>query len=474
MLCILNNLQSVARISGNTSFVPAPCNVFGVDDAVLIGGGLSALGGVFSGLFGSSSQSKANNMNYKIWQEQKEFNRQEAQKQRDWQQKMQDLYGTSSAKANDLRAAGLNAKLGDVSASQIGSGSSASAPSAPEMRSYNVGADIAQGINSASSTFIQGYQAHTERLAQQSQQSVNDTIVNLNKMRADTEALVQNAKKLDYKIGEQTLQQMEANTQYLQDTLNSRIRQQYTLESISEWQRQDIKYNALTQQYRLWNLEPAKVQETLTNIAYNSAAAFNQFAQGKLTYRQFLNYPKELAIRQTFAQASMLQGRAAMMNATNYGSLLRSQTKQQELQNEQTQFYNDFWLGKVNTDDAVKYIKRDIPIWNLYQTNLATAKQTFLNLTYQPSLIQSLTRANNASAVRNEWGKYDDMVRSVTDMIGTGVDAYTKGATHGLRKQQFNLERDKAYGTKYRIKRGQSTAEYYDFDRGGLNGFVPE
>lgn len=467
----LNNLQSVARLTGNTSFVPAPCNVFGVDDAILVGSGISALGGLFSGIFGSSSQNKANKMNYKIWKEQEAFNHNEAIYQRQWQQQMQDMYGTPSAKASMLRAAGLNAKLGDTSMSQIGSGASAQSPSAPQMQSYNAGADIAQGINSGVNTFLSGYSAQTERLSQQSQQSVNDSIVNLNKMRTDTEKLVQDLKHQDFKIGEQTLQQMEANTRYLQNTLDSRIRQQYTLESISEWQRQDVKYNALTQRYRLFALEPVKVQETLTNIAYNSAAAFNQYAQGKLTYRQFLNYPKELAIRQTMAQASMLQGRAAIMNAENFGALLRSQTKQQDLQNEQTQFYNDFWLGKVDTGAATKYIRRSVPLWSLYETNLGITQQTFKNLTYQPSLIQSLTRANNASAVRNEWGKYDDLVRSVTDMVGTGVDVYTKGAGHGLRKQRFKLDYDKAHATKYRVKNQGGSAEYYDFDDGGFSDF---
>lgn len=474
MLHIINNLKSVARISGNTSFVPAPCNVLGIDDAILIGSGVSALGGLFSGLFGSHSQNQANKMNYKIWKEQQAFNAKQSDVQRQWTELMQNRFGTPIAKANYLRAAGLNAKLGDTSMSQIGSGATAQSPAAPEMRAYNAGSDISQGINSGVSTFLQGYQAQTERLSQQSQQQVNDSIANLNDMRTGTEKLVQDLKKQDYKISEETLKQMVANTRYLQSTVDTRIRQQYAQESILEWQRQNIKYNALTQQYRLYNFEPAKVQETLTNIAYNSAAAFNQFAQGKLTYRQFLNYPKELAIRQTIADASFMQGRAALMNAKNYGALLRSQTKQQDLQNEQTQFYNDYWLGKVSDDDALKYIKRDIPIWSLYKTNLATSQQTFLNLTYQPKLIESLTRANNASAVRNEWGKYDDMVRSVTDMIGAGADVYTKGATTKLRKQKFNLERDKAYGTKYRIKKGHSTAEYYDFDRGGLNGFVIE
>lgn len=424
MLILFNNLRSVARYSGCTSLAPTPCNALGVDDAYLIGSGLSLAGGLFSGLFGRSAQKSANRANYKIWLQQQDFNRQEAEKQRLWQQRMQDLYGTSSAKANDLRSAGLNAKLGDVSASSIGTGSSAIAPNAPEMRSYNLGSDISQGINNASSIFTQGYQAETERLSQQSQQAVNDSLANLNEMRTQTEKLVQNLKNQDYKISEETLKQMVSNTRYLQSTVDTRIRQQYCLESIQEWQRQNIKYNALTERYRLFALEPAKVQETLTNIAYNSAAAFNQFAQGKLTYEQFLNYPKELAVRQTLAHASMLQGRAAFMNAENYGALLRSQTKQQDLQNEQTQFYNDYWLGKVSDDDALKYIKRDIPLWTLYKTNLGTAEQTFVNLTYQPSLIKAMTENYNqqsglykSQTNYYDWKKWSDAVNAGSNAV---------------------------------------------------------
>ena len=73
-------------------------------------------------------------MNYKIMQEQNRFNAAEAQKNRDWQELMYRMFGTSSAKANDLRAAGLNALLGDVSASgNVGSGASATAAESAQM-----------------------------------------------------------------------------------------------------------------------------------------------------------------------------------------------------------------------------------------------------------------------------------------------------------------------------------------------------
>ena len=242
MLSILNNLQRVARITGNSSFVPAPCNVIGIDDAILIGGGLSALGGVFSGIFGSSSQSSANRTNLKIWREQREFNRQEAEKQRYWQEQMQKMYGTSSAKATDMRSAGLNAKLGDVSASSVGTGASATSPNAPEIRPYNAGADIAQGINNAAQTFIAGYNSETQRRAQESQKAVNDSIVALN----------DSVHKLNYKkidLTQEGVRQMQLNNNFLQDTFSSRVRQQFTQERIALWNEQDAEYNALTNRF---------------------------------------------------------------------------------------------------------------------------------------------------------------------------------------------------------------------------------
>ena len=80
----------------------------------LVGGALGVASSLLGGLFGKSNTNKTNKMNYKIMQEQNEFNKEEAQKNRDWQEMMYRMFGTSSAKADDMRAAGLNALLGDV------------------------------------------------------------------------------------------------------------------------------------------------------------------------------------------------------------------------------------------------------------------------------------------------------------------------------------------------------------------------
>ena len=100
----------------------------------LVGGALGVASSLFGGLFGTHNTNKTNAMNYKIMQEQNKFNSAEAKKLRDWQEMMYRMYGTSSAKANDMRAAGLNALLGDVSASgNVGSGTAATAAESAQM-----------------------------------------------------------------------------------------------------------------------------------------------------------------------------------------------------------------------------------------------------------------------------------------------------------------------------------------------------
>ena len=120
-------LKKCTALSSSAGGAASGAAVGGVPGA-LVGGALGLAGSLLGGLFGKSNTDKTNQMNYKIMQEQNRFNAAEAQKNRDWQELMYRMFGTSSAKANDMRAAGLNALLGDVSASgNVGSGAAATA-----------------------------------------------------------------------------------------------------------------------------------------------------------------------------------------------------------------------------------------------------------------------------------------------------------------------------------------------------------
>ena len=101
-------LSKCSTLSSAGSGAGAGAAVGGVPGA-LIGGAFGVASSLLGGLFGKHNTNKTNEMNYKIMQEQNRFNSEEAQKNRDWQELMYRMFGTSSAKANDMRAAGLNA-----------------------------------------------------------------------------------------------------------------------------------------------------------------------------------------------------------------------------------------------------------------------------------------------------------------------------------------------------------------------------
>ena len=107
-------LKKCTALSSAAGGAAAGSSVGGIPGA-LVGGALGLAGSLIGGLFGKSNTKKTNDTNYKIMQEQNQFNKEEAQKNRDWQEMMYRMFGTSSAKANDLRAAGLNPMLGNIS-----------------------------------------------------------------------------------------------------------------------------------------------------------------------------------------------------------------------------------------------------------------------------------------------------------------------------------------------------------------------
>lgn len=424
MCSIINNLQSVARLSGNTCFVPAPKN-FGLGAAAILGGA-SLFGGALSGIFGSSSQSSANRTNLKIWREQKEFNRVEAEKQRQWQQRMQEMYGTSSAKANDLRAAGLNAKLGDVSASSVGTGATATAPNAPEIRPYNAGADIAQGINNAAQTFIAGYNSDTQRRAQQSQQNVNESL----------SALYDSTSKLNYKkidLNDEAARQLRLNNDFLQDTFSSRVRQQYTQERIALWNEQDTEYNALTNRFSFFYLLPEQVINLQSQSAYNQAQMFKALAEGQLTLKDVEFYEKNLSIRQTMATAAMISARAqetssaaALMNAKEYSKLLHSQKVAQDIKNEYDRYANDFWLGNLPPES----ISKSAPLRPLLQSTLDLNMYTARKMYYEPGLVKAMTENYHvqsglfkSQSNYYDWKKWSDAVNAGSNAVRAGAGA---------------------------------------------------
>ena len=341
----------------------------------LVGGALGLAGSLLGGLFGKSNTNKTNQMNYKIMQEQNRFNAEEAKKNRDWQEMMYRMFGTSSAKANDLRAAGLNSLLGDVSASgNVGSGAAASAAESAQMlpTDYSfVGDSANHGLAAYNS--IRSVDASVS--LQKSQENVNKSVEGVNIAQKGFLDAQTDLQKMTYK--------------FAMDTYQNRLLQEQFKADLANWQGFDAMYDARLKAFSLYNVMPQEVEKNVAQTMSFYASAFRDIANGKYTLKQTENYGKWLSIQQTFAhaatqqsQAALMQGRAAITNANANASYLKklgnyygSLTSGQNYSNQMQQYYTDFMLGKMPIGRA-ESILRQTP----YRHLLEIPSVTFLNI----------------------------------------------------------------------------------------------
>ena len=172
-------LKKCTALTSGATGATGGAAVGGVPGA-LVGGALGVASSLLGGLFGKHNTDMTNKMNYQIMQEQNRFNAEEAKKNRDWQELMYRMFGTSSAKANDMRAAGLNALLGDVSASgNVGSGAAATAAESAQMMPTDfsfVGDSATHGLAAYNST----RSVDASVSLQKSQENVNKSVEGIN------------------------------------------------------------------------------------------------------------------------------------------------------------------------------------------------------------------------------------------------------------------------------------------------------
>lgn len=373
----------------------------------LVGGALGVASSLLGGLFGKHNTDKTNEWNYKIMQEQNKFNAAESQKLRDWQEKMYRMFGTSSAKANDLRAAGLNALLGDVSASgSVGSGSAATAAESAQMMptDYSFVGDVAQRGLAAYNT-TRSVDASVS--LQKSQENVNKSVEGINAAQEGFIESQTDMQKMTYK--------------FAQDTYQNRLMQEQFKAELANWQGFDAMYDARLKAFSLYNVMPQEVEKNVAQTMSFYASAFRDIADGKYTFKQTENYGRWLSIQQTFAhaatvqgQASLMQGRAALTNANANASYLKqlggyygSLTSGQNMSNDMQRYYTDFMLGKMPIGKA-ESILRQTPYKHLLDLNIQQNEWSLNKLMQEPDLIRSLS----------------GMYKSETSLTNKRVDSY--------------------------------------------------
>lgn len=400
----------------------------------LVGGALGLASSLLGGLFGKSNTQKTNQMNYRIMQEQNRFNAEEAQKNRDWQELMYRMFGTSSAKANDMRAAGLNALLGDVSASgNVGSGASATAAESAQMMPTDysfIGDSATHGLAAYNTT----RSVDASVSLQKSQENVNKSIEGVN-------------------IAQKGLMESQTDMQHMTykfalDTYQNRLLQEQFKAELANWQGFDAMYDARLKAFSLYNVMPQEVEKNIAQTMSFYASAFRDIAQGKYTLKQTENYGKWLSIQQTFAhaattqgQAALMQGRAAITNANASASYLKklgsyygSLTSGQNISNQMQRYYTDFMLGNMPIGKA-ESILRQTPYKHLLELNIQQNEWSLNKLMQEPDLIRSLsgmykseTSLTNKRVDSYDTDKIFERTESVTRMfknVSDGISNFT-------------------------------------------------
>lgn len=411
----------------------------------LVGGALDVASSLLGGLFGKHNTDKTNKMNYQIMQEQNRFNSEEAKKNRDWQELMYRMFGTSSAKANDMRAAGLNALLGDVSASgNVGSGAAATAAESAQMMPTDysfVGDSATHGLAAYNTT----RSVDASVSLQKSQENVNKSIEGVNKAQEGLLQSQNDMQKMTYK--------------FAMDTYQNRLLQEQFKAELENWRGFDAMYDARMKAFSLYNVMPQEVEKNVAQTMSFYASAFRDIANGKYTLKQTESYGKWLSIQQTFAHAAttqshaaLMQGRAALTNANANAAYLKqlggyygSLTSGQLMSNQMQQYYTDFMLGKMPIGKA-ESILRQTPYKHLLDLNIQQNEWSLNKLMQEPDLIRSLSGMykSETSLTNKRVDSYD------TDKIferAEGVSRIFKNVSDGISN----------FTPKPRFKKGSST-----------------
>nr|DAF30698.1 MAG TPA: minor capsid protein [Microviridae sp.] len=432
-------LKKCTALTSAAGGAAAGSSVGGVPGA-LVGGALGVASSLLGGLFGKRNTDKTNRWNYRIMQEQNRFNSEEAKKNRDWQELMYRMFGTSSAKANDMRAAGLNALLGDVSASgNVGSGSAATAAESAQMMPTDY-SYVGDAANRGLAAYNTTRSVDASVSLQQSQQNVNKSIEGVNMAQKGFIESQTDMQKMSYK--------------FALDTYQNRLLQEQFKAELANWQGFDAMYDARLKAFSLYNVMPQEVERNVAQTMSFYASAFRDIAAGKYTLKQTENYGKWLSIQQTFAhaatvqgQAALMQGRAAITNANANASYLKqlggyygALTSGQHMSNDMQRYYTDFMLGKMPIGKA-ESILRQTPYKHLLDLNVQQNEWSLNKLMQEPDLIRSLsgmykseTSLTNKRVDSYDTDKIFERGESVTRMLKNVSD----GISNFTPKPKFN------------------------------------
>jgi len=367
------------------------------------GSAIGAGAGLIGSFLGIGSQNSTNKANLKMMREQNKFNKEEARIQRNWQQQMQNQYGTVDAQAAQYRAAGLNPQLANVSPQSVGTGATAQASEAIPQQSPN--------FNSLGSAVQNGLQYYQQQQSIDNQKIVQDSVAALNETQGALNKALEMQSNQKVEEMKATVSNLKLAYEFNAATLATRVRQQYMNETIQKWQANDIQYSSYLKGYELFNIAPQQVQTMQSQVIYNYASAFRAVADGKMTLKELEYLPKKYAIMQTSALGSLYSGKAALIGAYATKELNHALAKESNsrrfginVDNKEKLAHWD-WMSSSD-DQNLQYIKRDSHANMLFNLNLKTNQATLNKLLEEPNLIRQMAGYYESG----KWSNYGGML----------------------------------------------------------------
>jgi hypothetical protein len=396
----------------------------------LIGGAISFGASALSSLFNNRSQRKTNQMNYKIMQEQNQFNAQEAAKNRDWQEQMYQKYSSVGSQVAQMRANGLNPFLSGVSPAEFsGSGSAASAAESAQIQPLDYGG-FASGAANAVSTYQQQESINSTVDLQKTQEALNKTLSSLQEHQG---SYWQNQAKL------------------LKETLTFKVNQAKFQAQKSEWDSissqyysTSMQYDALTKAFQygfgMPKLQCEMYMKQLDNVAFQ---LITMRENAKLTHAEFLykmreygNFYSAFGLQKFRAQTDRIAANAQSLNARTAAELMPHTAGMLDNQ-------SSYYKGMSQNEGQKLYMSRK---WD----------SKFKALTY--TAIKSRIDLQDSMGGYYESGKWRNYVGIGTDIVNsaTGVFSVAKGIPNFKGNSGSNS------GALDRVTETESTIENYD------------
>lgn len=271
----------------------------------------SAIGSAITGGLNYRAQKEANRLNYQMFQEANQFNAEQAQINRDWQLDMWNKtneYNSPTAWRDRMTDAGFNPWNYDGGANaSAASGAQASSASAPTMVAPQLDSNMFGAIGTALMQLAQIKKINAETLGLQIANSWTPTF-----------------NQQTYSLGNANLRYLGLNNDFLEQTMDSRKQQIALQNELTTQQKLLVEAETICKQLQ-WSADATALKyldkRYQLELVNSSLQAFESFARGRLTLKQFDKVVSDIALQSI--QAAGMQLNNDILRSTK-DSLIKS------------------------------------------------------------------------------------------------------------------------------------------------------